>query len=304
MVSAGATRSRSSGAQASRQRAEQLAAVLPPLLVEAERVASTIVQGVHGRRRVGQGEAFWQFRRYQPGDPTSRIDWRQSARGQAVFVRENEWEAAQSVWLWRDGSASMNYRSSRELPEKRERADLLLLGAAALLLRGGERIALLGTAAAPASSRATLTRIAAELDGGAEPTGDGGVPPAMPLPRYARVVLIGDFLAPLETIHDAVGRYAAQGVEGHLLLLLDPAELTLPFVGRVRFEGLEDEGSLVVRRTESLRAAYVDRIAAHRAGLADIARSVGWTFGQHRTDHAPQAALLALYTALSGPDRR
>ncbi|MBV8168429.1 MAG: DUF58 domain-containing protein [Alphaproteobacteria bacterium] len=291
-------------AQASRQRAEQLAAVLPPLLVEAERVASTIVQGVHGRRRVGQGEAFWQFRRYQPGDPTSRIDWRQSARGQAVFVRENEWEAAQSVWLWRDGSASMRYRSARELPEKRERADLLLLATASLLLRGGERIALLGTTAAPASSRATLSRIAAELDGGAQFQDGEGIPPALPLPRYGRVVLIGDFFAAPEAIHQAVNRYAAQGVEGHLLLLLDPAELTLPFAGRIKFEGLEDEGSLIVRRTETLRAAYIDRIEAHRAGLADIARSVGWTFGQHRTDHPPQAALMALYTALSGPDRR
>jgi len=298
------TRAGSTSAQSSRQRAEQLAAVLPPLLVEADRVASTIVQGVHGRRRVGQGEAFWQFRRYQPGDPTGRIDWRQSARGQAVFVRENEWEAAQSVWLWRDGSASMEYRSSRELPEKRQRADLLLLATASLLLRGGERIALLGTAAAPASSRATLTRIAAELDGSAQFQAGSGVPPSVPLPRYGRVVLIGDFFAPPEDIQNAVGRYAAQGVEGHLLLLLDPAELTLPFAGRVRFEGLEDEGSLIVRRTESLRAAYLERIESHRAGLADIARSVGWTFGQHRTDHSAQAALLALYTALSGPDRR
>jgi uncharacterized protein (DUF58 family) len=291
-------------AQPQRQRAEQLASVLPPLLVEAERVASTIVQGVHGRRRVGQGEAFWQFRRYQPGDPTSRIDWRQSARSQAVFVRENEWEAAQSVWLWRDGSASMSYRSTRELPEKRARADLLLLATASLLLRGGERIALLGTAAAPASSRATLTRIAAELDGGAQFQAGTGVPPSVPLPRYGRLVLIGDFLAPPEALHEAVGRYAAQGVEGHILLLLDPAELTLPFAGRIRFEGLEDEGSLIVRRTETLRAAYIDRVEMHRAALADIARSVGWSFGQHRSDHAPQAALLALYTALSGPDRR
>ncbi len=219
-------------------------------------------------------------------------------------MRENEWEAAQSVWLWRDGSASMRYRSGRELPEKRERADLLLLGAASLLLRGGERIALLGTAAAPASSRATLTRIAAELDGGAQFQSDNGIPPSVPLPRYGRLVLIGDFLAPLEALHAAVARYAAQGVEGHILLLLDPAELTLPFAGRVRFEGMEDEGSLIVRRTETLRAAYIDRVEMHRAGLADIARSVGWSFGMHRTDHSPQAALLALYTALSGPDRR
>ena len=129
------------------------------------------------------------------------------------------------------------------------------------------------------------------------------MPPSVPLPRYARLVLIGDFFAPPEALHAAVSRYAAQGVEGHILLLLDPAELTLPFAGRVRFEGLEDEGSLIVRRTEALRAAYIDRVEAHRAGLADIARSVGWSFGQHRTDHSPQAALLALYTALSGPDR-
>ena len=291
-------------AQASRQRAEQLASVLPPLLVEAERVASTIVQGVHGRRRVGQGEAFWQFRRYQPGDPTSRIDWRQSARSQAVFVRENEWEAAQSVWLWRDGSASMNYRSARELPEKRRRAELLLMATASLLLRGGERVALLGTAAAPASSRATLSRIAAELDGGTQFQRDSGVPPTVPLPRYGRLVLIGDFLGPPEALHAAVSHYAAQGVEGHILLLLDPAELTLPFAGRVRFEGMEDEGALVVRRVETLRAAYVDRLEQHRAALADIARAVGWSFGQHRTDHPPETALLALYTALSGPDRR
>lgn len=279
--------------------------MLPPLLVDAERVASTIVQGVHGRRRVGQGEAFWQFRRYQPGDPTSRIDWRQSARGQAVFVRENEWEAAQSVWLWRDGSDSMGYHSARELPEKRTRAELLLLATASLLLRGGERIALLGTQASPASSRATLTRMAAELAGNTGQRGAAtGLPPAVPLPRYGRLVLIGDFFAPLPDIQEMVGRYAALGVEGHLLLLLDPAELALPFAGRIRFEGLEGEGSMIVRRTEALRPDYIERLDAHRAGLAEIARGVGWTFGQHRTDQSPQTALLALYTALSGPDRR
>ena len=88
-------------------RAEELAAHLPPLLVAAERVAATVSQGVHGRRRVGQGETFWQFRRYQFGDSTQLIDWRQSAKSQPVYVRETEWEAAQSVWLWRDGSPSM-----------------------------------------------------------------------------------------------------------------------------------------------------------------------------------------------------
>src|SRR5919202_1396375 len=95
-----------------RDRAEQTAAALPPLLVAAERVATTVAQGVHGRRRVGQGETFWQFRQYEPGDAATRIDWRESAKSQRVYVRETEWEAAQSVWLWRDASASMGYNSA------------------------------------------------------------------------------------------------------------------------------------------------------------------------------------------------
>src|ERR1051326_6016711 len=121
-----------------RDRAEQAAAVLPPLLVAAERVATTVAQGVHGRRRVGQGETFWQFRQYEPGDPVPRIDWRESAKSQRLYIRETEWEAAQSVWLWRDMSASMDYASLKELPTKRGRADILMLALAALLVRGGE----------------------------------------------------------------------------------------------------------------------------------------------------------------------
>src|ERR1700687_6100577 len=96
-------------------RGEALAATLPPLLVAAERIATTVAQGVHGRRRVGQGETFWRFRQYQPGDAAGRIDWRESAKSQRIYVRETEWEAAQSVWLWRDGSASMDYSSAADI---------------------------------------------------------------------------------------------------------------------------------------------------------------------------------------------
>src|SRR5260370_30705178 len=126
-------------------RAEELAAALPPLLVAAERVATTVAQGVHGRRRVGQGESFWQFRQYEPGDAAQRIDWRESAKSQRLYVRETEWEAAQSVWLWRDASPSMDYASAASLPSKRARADLLLVALAALLTRGGERTTMLGS---------------------------------------------------------------------------------------------------------------------------------------------------------------
>ena len=281
-------------------RAEQAAAELPPLLVAANRVASTVAQGVHGRRRVGQGETFWQFRQYQPGDAAQRIDWRESAKSQRLYVRETEWEAAQSVWLWRDASASMDYASARGLPTKRERADLLTLALAALLLRGGERVTLLGTGVAPSHGRAVLNRMAQQLLREMRPQNkDGGLPGIEPLPRYGQLVLIGDLLAPLDETERLVASYSAMGLKGYLLQVLDPAEETLPFDGRVRFEGMEREDPLLISRVETIREQYTDRLARHRAGLSAIARAAGWRFATHRSDKPPHTALLTLYMALA-----
>jgi uncharacterized protein (DUF58 family) len=298
-----------------RDRAEQAAAGLPPLLVAAERVAATVAQGVHGRRRVGQGETFWQFRQYQPGDSAARIDWRESAKSQRLYVRDSEWEAAQSVWLWRDASPSMAYSSASyvpggDWPTKRDRAELLLLALASLLVRGGERLALLGGGAAPLFGRVALTRLAELIDRVPRPgaTSRAGTPkealgaslPAFePLPQAAQLVLFGDFLSPLPAVRTAIARFAAAGIKGHLLQIVDPAEEDLPFGGRVRFEGVAERGEVTIGRVESIRAEYVERFQGHRDGLAEIARAVGWTFGVHRSDRPPHLALLALYATLS-----
>jgi uncharacterized protein (DUF58 family) len=278
-------------------RAEELAARLPPLLVAAERVASTVAQGVHGRRRVGRGDSFWQFRQYVPGDAVQRIDWRESAKSMHVYVRETEWEAAQSVWLWRDSSASMDYASTPQLPTKLARTELLLVALTALLIRGGERATLLGTGIPPLSGRVALSRIAGMID---RHEGHGpSLPDHEPLPRHGQIVLVGDFLSPLGEVHDVVNGFAAAGVRGHLLQVLDPAEETLPFDGRVRFAGIEERDEVLISRVESVRSEYVGRLAAHREGLEAIARPAGWSFATHRTDRPPHAALLALYTALA-----
>ncbi len=290
------------GALPLRRRAEQLAATLPPLLVAAERVATTVFQGVHGRRRVGQGETFWQFRHYEPGDTPQLIDWRQSAKSDHVFIRELEWEAAQSVWLWRDHSPSMAWRSDPDLPEKRDRADLLALALSVLLVRGGERVSLLGSGLRPQSGRGALNRLALEIAGqraGKPARPETDLPPIQPLPRNAQVVFLGDLLAPLEQVHQAVRSYAQRGVKGHLLQILDPAEANLPYAGRVRFEGLEGEEPWLLSRVESVREVYLERLEAQREGLAAIARTAGWSYACHHTDRPPQAALLALYTVLS-----
>lgn len=289
-----------------RQRAEDLAAALPPLLVAAERVASTVAQGVHGRRRVGTGETFWQFRRYGEGDPASAIDWRRSAKSEHLYVRENEWEAAQTVWLWRDASASMDYRSAQAPVSKAERATLLTLTLAVLLTRGGERVALVGEGIPPGSGRATVNRIAEQLMRPHPPDGHAGppsLPPAQHLPRHAEMVLIGDFLSPIDEVAAAVRVHAERGIVGHIVQVLDPAEEDLPFKGRTEFEGIEEDMRLVVGKAEALRDAYHERLERHRNALRSLARAHGWSFVGHRTDHAPETIVLALYAALSGqPD--
>jgi uncharacterized protein (DUF58 family) len=280
-----------------RQQAEGLADRLPPLLVAAERVAATVAQGVHGRRRVGIGETFWQFRPYSQGDSTSRIDWRQSARTSQLFLRDQEWEAAESVWLWPDSSASMDWRSTPSWPTKGNRALLLLLALGSLLTRAGERIALLGRRRRPTGGRVGMATLCEDLL--ARSPSEPSLPAIQPLPRFARMVLISDFFTPLEELRERLRGFVAMGVRGHLLQVLDPAEPNLPFAGRVRFEGLEQDGVALIGNVDGVRERYRGRLEAHREGLRDLARSLRWTFSSHISDHPPEPPLLALYTALS-----
>jgi uncharacterized protein (DUF58 family) len=281
--------------------AEALGSRLPPLLVAADRVASTVAQGVHGRRRVGQGDSFWQFRRFVSGDPLARIDWRQSAKSgrgapEGWFIRETEWEAAQTVSLWRDASASMRWRSRQVPVEKRDRANLLLLALASLLLRGGERVMMMQPDARSVTNRGGLDRLVAQLG----TTDDSnGLPPAVRLPRHGTVVLFSDFLSPLDDIRALIGRFAAVPVTGYLLQILDPAETALPYQGRVRFRGMEQDGDALIPRVESVRDAYAERLKAQQDGVAAICATAGFGFGVHRTDHPPEMALLTLYQALA-----
>jgi uncharacterized protein (DUF58 family) len=211
------------------------------------------------------------------------------------------------VWLWRDASPSMDYSSAEfiagaEWPTKRDRAELLLAALASLLVRGGERLSMLGSGMAPTSGRIALTRVVDML--GRDAAERPSLPAFEPLPRAGLVVLIGDFLSPLDLVDAALVRFAAIGLKGHLLQIVDPAEEELPFDGRVRFAGVEERDEVLVGRVENVRGDYAARFRDHQTGLAAIAGRLGWIFAAHRTDRSPELALLALYTALSGDRRR
>lgn len=281
-----------------REEAERIASALPPLLVAAEQLASTIVLGVHGRRKAGMGESFWQFRRYSDEDPATAIDWRQSAKSQHVYVREREWEAAESVWFWRDASEGMRYSSDKNRATKADRATLLSLALASLLVRGGERIALLGADGRPSSGRAALRRLAHRLAD--LPPGNESMPPEAPMSRHGSLVWISDFLEPLEIIEARMRGFANSGVRGFLTQIIDPAEEDFPYSGRVRFEAARLTDTQMFGRTQNIRSVYRTRYAAHAEAIGQAARRLGWSFLRHRTDRSPQTALIALFGAIGG----
>jgi len=289
----------STGRDAVRREAGALASMLPPLLVEAQRIAQTVAAGLHGRRRAGPGETFWQHRPYSFGDPVSAIDWRQSARTTGrLYVRQNEWEAAATVWIWRDPSRSLDYSSDPGRITKRQRADVLATALALLLAQGGERVGQIGKTprvfqGRNAGERLFQSLIAEEYDDAAS------TPPDAPIRPFARVVYISDFLCDAEALAASASRCAALGAEGVMLEINDPAEETFPFAGRTEFEDTESPARLTIGDAGRLGGDYRRAFAAHRAGLDQLCGNLGWRHLRNRTDFPASAALLALYAALN-----
>lgn len=285
-----------------RARAETLGQSLPPLLAEAEFLASTLMLGEHGRRRAGAGDEFWQYRPAHSGDPARLIDWRRSARSDEQFVREREWQAAQSVMLWVDPARSMAFSGAKDRAPKADRAKLLALALAVLLLRGGERVGLVGLAQAR-SGRNHILRLAERLAGevGAKGTGaEYGAPETEGMVNHGRAVFLSDFLGPLEPVQEALAKAADRGVKGALLQILDPAEEEFPFDGRVIFESMGGGLSHETQQASDLRQRYLARLAERRDRLSELARAVGWQFSTHHSGAPAQSALLWLYRALEG----
>lgn len=282
-----------------RRDAEQVSGALPPLLAAAERLAASTVPGVHGRRRSGPGETFWQYRQAMPGDPATAIDWRRSGRTDQYYIREMEWEAAQTVTLWVDPAQSMDYRSDLAPRTKAERARLLALALGVLLTRGGERTSLLGTQAArPSTGAPQLMRMAIELAREVEDRPDFGAPPRTALVSGGKAVFLSDFMGPREEVFPALIHAAERGVSGAYVQIVDPAEESFPFDGRLVLESLGGGVSFETHRARGLREAYLERLAERRADLMDTARRCGWRCLIHRTDESPRKALLWLYGAI------
>lgn len=279
-----------------RERAEQQAASLPPLLARAEHLAGTVLLGEHGRRRSGLGDDFWQYRPVQPGDPRRMIDWRRSARSDDRYVREREWQIAQSVMLWVDQAASMRFSSGKGIPEKSERGRLLALAIAILLIRGGERVGLTGTLLPPRRARNQILRLA-EFFSVAE-AGDFGVPEHRAMIPNSRALFVSDFLGDVAQVELALTKAADRGIRGVIVQVLDPSEESFPFKGRTIFQSVGGTIEHETLKANDLRGRYLARLAERKDHLDRLCRATGWQYLLHHTDQSAQSALLTIYQAL------
>ncbi|GIT91674.1 hypothetical protein JANAI62_21310 [Jannaschia pagri] len=279
-----------------RARSEAAAGGLPALLMGAERLAATILLGEHGRKRAGTGDNFWQYRAAQPGDARRSIDWRQSARGDGHYVRETEWQAAQSLMLWVDDAASMRF-AAQGRPSKLRRAQTLALALAVLTIKAGERAGLAQLPEPPRGGRGQLIRIADALMDG-EASEDYGTPRPQVMPMGSRAVFLSDFLAEPAALTEALTSAADRGVTGVLVQVLDPEEEAFPYDGRTVFESMSGAVRFETLKADRLREDYLARLADRRAALRDLCARTGWRFQVHHTDGPAETALLPLYTAL------
>jgi len=277
-------------------RARQRAALLPDCLAEAKRVANTVIAGWHGRRKRGIGETFWQFRPYVEGESLSRIDWRRSARDDSLYVRDREWEAAHTIWLWADQSPSMLFKSEVALVGKESRALVLMLALAEILSRSGERIGCPGVME-PVSSRNAAERLALAL---AHAPVQTALPDLGQTGRMSDVILISDFLDADETFDSCIGPAARRGIRGHIIEISDPAEESFPYSGRTEFRDPETGEKLVAGRAETVAADYRRVWLARRDALAQGVRRLGWSYLSHSTDRLASEALAAVHGHLSG----
>jgi uncharacterized protein (DUF58 family) len=272
-----------------------LAASLPRLVLEARRIAANVIHGLHGRRRAGAGESFWQYRRFVSGEPSQNVDWRRSARDDHLYVREQEWEAAHTVWVWPDRSPSMAFASRDARDSKLERGLIVAFALAELLVAGGERVGIPGLMN-PTGSRGVVDKMAqAMVHDDAERL---SLPPSFVPSALAEIVVLSDFWSPMSDITTMLAGLSASGAHGTLVQIVDPAEETFPYSGRVEFVEPEGFGVITAGRAESWVGDYVARVAMHRDQIRAETGRLDWLFTTHTTSRSAAELLLFLHSGM------
>lgn len=278
----------------------QNARQITDLVLNARRTANTIRSGWHGKYKQGSGDNFWQFRPYGNGESTSRIDWRRSARDNTLYIRDREWEAAQTIFLWPDQSPSMQYQSKFSEHSKQERALLLMLILGEIFAQNGESIAIPG-ALLPTLTRNGAERMALSLINQKKTSinDDAVFFDLSTLRRDSHLIIASDFLDDIKKLNTHFQQLAKLNIHVHLIQICDRAEETFPYQGNILFEDPESGGVLKAGRAQVYKQDYCRLYQARRQYLKDLCQHYGWGFCLSLTDEPVAKTLNLLNIAMN-----
>ena len=273
-----------------RLKAEELSNKIPSLYVKADRIANTIWEGMHNRNKDGLGDNFWQFRKYEYGDPAHLIDWKKTAKSNETFIQEKELQTLQNFVIWRDTSRSMNFRSSESIDTKLYRANLFTLTLTIILSKSGENIVLNGLKTELLKGGNAVNFVSNQIN---EKVTDSfkSSPNINEIKNNSDVILIGDFLNNINETEKTIKELSNRGINGIIIQILDPAERFFPYKGRINFNGLEGEQNILIGEAESVRNDYKKAIKIHIEKLEKLITSYSW---KYILDNSEQDASISL----------
>jgi uncharacterized protein (DUF58 family) len=268
------------------------------LELRARVVVEGFWSGIHRSPYHGFSVEFTEYRQYTPDDDPRYLDWRVFARSDRFFIKKFEDETNLRCYLVADQSRSMTFGTPGYT--KAQYAATLAATLAYFLYLQGDAVGLLTFDERlrdylPARHRTGhLRHLMQALE---KPAGGRQTDLASALTNIAGiarrrglVVLLSDFLIPLEQLDPALTILAAGGHELCLFQVLDPAELTFNFDKPAIFEDLETGRSLYID-APGLRQEYLAKLEAHCSGLRKRCDELGAFYQRLDTTRPLEMAL-------------
>ena len=281
-----------------RLKAEELSSQISTLHIKANRIANTIWEGMHVRNKDGVGDNFWQFRKYEYGDPAHLIDWKKTAKSNETFIQEKESQTLQNFVIWRDTSRSMNFSSAENIDTKLFRANLLTLALTIILSKSGENIVLNGSDSKLLKGSEAVNFISNNINKQIN-NNYISTPNIDEIKNNSHVILIGDFLTNLEYTKKVIKQLSNRGINGIIIHIVDPAEKSFPYKGRINFNGLEEEQNILIGKAESVRSQYKKAIKLHFDNLEKLAISYSWKYFLVPSDSDANISIFNICNALA-----
>ena len=279
-----------------------LASQLDRLDLLARLLVEGFLTGLHRSPYHGFSAEFAEYRRYQPGEPATHIDWRVLARSDRAYQRVFAEETNLRCTLLMDCSASMRFTGDPQArPSKLAWGRVLAACLAYLLLRQNDAVGLVAFDDQPLlrvparSMRRQLFQVLKGLREAPEGAGTRLGPVlhdvAERVPRRGLVVLISDLMDDPDAVIAGLKHFRHRGHEVMVFHVLDPTELDLDFSGEVEFTALEDPSARLRTEPAHVRDGYRARLESWRGRLRRECRRQLVDLVDVRTDQPVSQAL-------------